>query len=83
MKDQSKFIEMDVTDSSFWWQNYIRGVAFNGVEFMIEDDVAITDTGTSCTYMPSQYYDTFMSHVTKDINVVPNLFSSDNSLTYM
>ena len=50
---------------------------------MIEDEITITDTGTSCTYMPRQYYDTFMSHVTRDIETLPNSFNSDNPLTYL
>ena len=61
---------MDVINNSAWWMNYIRGVAFNGEEFIIEEVTAITDTGTSCVYMPEQYYGTFMSHVLEDIEVV-------------
>ena len=83
MKDQSKYIELDVVDSGFWWQNYIRGVAFDGKEFVIEDEITITDTGTSCTYMPMQYYETFMSHVTRDIETLSNPFDSENPLTYL
>ena len=67
MKDSSRYVEMDVIDNSVWWMNYMRGVSFNGEEFIIEEDLAITDTGTSCIYMPDRYYETFMSHVLKDV----------------
>ena len=70
MRDPSKYVEFDVIDNSFWWMNYIRGVSFAGEEFIIEEDIAITDTGTTCVYMPDRYYDHFMSHVFKDIHKV-------------
>ena len=63
MKDPNKFFELDVIEDQAWWMNYIRGVSFNGVEYMLNEDLAITDVGTSCVYMPQLYYDTFMSYV--------------------
>ena len=33
--------------------------------------------------MPRQYFDTFMSHVTRNIETLPNSFNSENPLTYM
>ena len=68
MKDPSKLIELDVINDNAWWMNYLRGVAFDGVEYMLDKDIAITDTGTSCVYMPQQYYDDFMSHVLSDVS---------------
>ena len=52
MKDPNKFFELDVIENQAWWMNYIRGVSFNGVEYMLNEDLAITDVGTSCVYMP-------------------------------
>ena len=63
MKDPSKFVELSVVQDNAWWMNYLRGVSFDGVEYVLDKDLAITDTGTSCVYMPQEYYDDFMSHV--------------------
>ena len=52
MRDSSKYVELDVVESSFWWSNYIDGVSFNGEEYALEKTLAMTDTGTSCSYFP-------------------------------
>jgi hypothetical protein len=63
MRDPSELVWMDVIDGNFWWTSYLTGVMFvkpDGSElplsFSIDNELAMTDTGTSCTYFPSKHY---------------------------
>ena len=56
MRDSSKYVELDVIPGNFWWSNYVTGIAFDGEEFALPPIETFTDTGTSCTYIPSPYF---------------------------
>ena len=68
MKDPSKFVELDVIEGSFFWSNYVTGISFDKEEFALPPIVAFTDTGTSCSYIPSDYYNLVMDYVTERFN---------------
>ena len=61
---------LDVVDNDFWWTNYVEGVKFrrpDGKEtsFSVQKAKATTDTGTSCVYMPYQYYESVLEQIQK------------------
>jgi len=58
----NEMVWLDVVENDFWWTNYITGIKFEGTDgleasFQIDKMKALTDTGTSCVYMPSVYYE--------------------------
>lgn len=62
-------MELDVIKGSFFWANYITGIAFDGKEYALPTIEAFTDTGTSCTYIPSEYYEPIMAHVSEQVSL--------------
>ena len=71
MGDPSKYVELDVIEGSFWWASWITGIAFGGEEYALPPIEAITDTGTSCTYIPTTYFHPIMSHLK---GITPSLY---------
>ena len=69
MRKPIRYVELDVLDDSFWWLNIIDGVSFNGVEYSLPPIQTMTDTGTPCNYIPSEYYEPIMEQVTIDIDL--------------
>lgn len=57
---------LNVLSRNFWWTNYIEGIKFTSsdgkkeAEYAVRKTKALTDTGTSCVYMPFEYYDTVL-----------------------
>ena len=67
MKNRNNYIELDVLPGSFFWSNAITGVSFNGAEFALPPIAGFTDTGTTCTYLPSILGNSVLDVVTKNI----------------
>lgn len=67
MRDPTEMVWIDVENESFWWEASITGIKIQsqtdpdaGVAYSIKSgSTALTDTGSSCTYIPPQYYSTF------------------------
>ena len=69
MRDPSKFVELDVLENSFWWLNTIDGIAFDSEEYSLPPIPTMTDTGTPCNYIPTEYYKPIIDQVTKNIDL--------------
>ena len=69
MRDFSKFVELETVKNSFWWTNYIDGVSFDGEEFGLPKVLAMTDTGTSCSYFPQDIYEVIIQQVTSKLKL--------------
>ena len=63
MRDPSAFVEIDVLDGEFYWMNYVTGISFDGEEFAIPHMKTLTDTGATCTYMPSAVYKAIVKRI--------------------
>jgi hypothetical protein len=68
MANPDDLVWIDVVEDDFWWTNYITGVktiAADGTEaaFGIDSQYGMTDTGTSCIYVPTNFYDAFMNMI--------------------
>jgi len=74
MRDKSELVWFK-SEYDYYWSAKLEGVRFTypngdskGVpmkEFKIEPSFGTTDTGTSCNYIPSTYYKTFIGHLTE------------------
>lgn len=60
MRDPNELVWLPVLNENFWWSNEVTAIKFEGAittqEFSLAPGSAMTDTGTSCTYVPEQYY---------------------------
>lgn len=61
----------------FWWMNYIFGVKFGYLQntedsHLLTPFKAITDTGSTCSYIPPLHYTWLMREVMKDITTSVN-----------
>ena len=61
---------IDVLSRNFWWTNYIEGIKFTGADgtvaqYAVKKTKALTDSGTSCVYMPYEYYDSVLHQIQK------------------
>lgn len=61
MRDPSELVWLKVVNNDFWWTNIINGIKIANVdgsekEYAIDSTYGMTDTGTSCVYIPTQYY---------------------------
>lgn len=68
MRDPSELVWLDVATNDFWWTNYITAVKFTSpkgvvVEMKTEKSLAMTDTGTTCTWIPSKHYNTVFNQL--------------------
>lgn len=69
MRDPSELVWLDVIDDDFWWTNLITGVKFetadgkSETEYSVEMGYALTDTGTSCVYVPEKYFPAFIEEI--------------------
>ena len=68
MRDPDELVWLDVVEDDFWWTNYITGLRTTSVdgevlEYAIDTSYGMTDTGTSCIYVPTDFYNSFMNMV--------------------
>jgi len=69
MRDKDELVWLDVVDNDFWWTNYLTGVKFTSADgfeetsYSLESAKALTDSGTSCVYMPANYYDEILKEI--------------------
>ena len=62
VRDISEFVWMRAVRGDFWWTQYISGVTIGAHDspdrqlFKIDQELAMTDTGTSCSYIPRSHY---------------------------
>lgn len=81
MRDPNELVWLPVLNSNFWWSNEVTGIKFEGPittqEFSLATGSAMTDTGTSCTYVPEQYYMPIRNKI-KELSAQPNLRSAKN-----
>jgi hypothetical protein len=62
MRDPSELVWLPVVNNDFWWTNFITGISFTTpqqtkpLSVSLPRTLAMTDTGTSCTYFPSLYF---------------------------
>ena len=60
MRDPNELVWLPVLNENFWWSNEVTAIKFEGPittqEFSLTPGSAMTDTGTSCTYVPEQYF---------------------------
>ena len=69
MKNPKDLIWLDLPKNSFFWMNTVTGVWVPSAEskfpkkdgFALKPLPGITDTGTSCSYIPPQYYQIVMT----------------------
>lgn len=52
IREGDELIWMPVLYDDFWWTNEITGVGFDGNQFSVKKELAMTDTGTSCVSVP-------------------------------
>jgi hypothetical protein len=72
MRDRTELVWME-TKFDYYWSADLEGVRFtypNGntksqaiKEFSIDKTLGTTDTGTSCNYIPSAYYKSFIQNI--------------------
>lgn len=56
IRDGEEIAWLPVVNNDFWWTNYITGISFNGQDYSINKSLGMTDTGTSCTYVPHDFW---------------------------
>jgi len=56
MSDPADLVWINVVEEDFWWTSYIEGISFNGKQWAIEKALGMTDTGSSCSHIPSDYF---------------------------
>lgn len=66
MRSKTELVWLPVVNNDFWWTNYVQGIKLTSVdgdsqEFQIVKSYAMTDTGTSCVYLPTAYYYSLMN----------------------
>lgn len=65
MKNPEDLVYIPALPGRRWWENNITGIRFvteDGTQtaFSIESTMMMTDTGTSCNYIPAMYYQSFV-----------------------
>ena len=69
MRNPNDLVWLELPSSSFFWMNPVTGVWIPESETILPEEQGfalaplpgITDTGTSCSYIPPKYYQTIMS----------------------
>lgn len=56
MSNPADLTWISVERDNFWWAAEITAIKFGDEEYAINSGLAMTDTGTSCTYVPNEYY---------------------------
>jgi hypothetical protein len=61
MRDESELVWFKTVKNDFWWTSYATGISFKNLtgqplSFKIDKSLAMTDTGTSCSYFPTKVY---------------------------
>lgn len=69
MKEGTKISWIDVVDDDYWWTNFITGVKFGKEAYSTPIAYALTDTGTSCTYVPSSFFNEFEAKVLENVDL--------------
>lgn len=69
VRNQSEMVWLKVVEDDFWWTNYITGIKFTkanrgiAYEYRLDSNKAMTDSGTSCVYMPNIIYDAVLNNI--------------------
>lgn len=67
MRNPKEMAWLDVVNEDFWWTNFISGIQFTfpgkgkTLSLSLKETLAMTDTGTSCTYFPTLIYEPIMT----------------------
>lgn len=56
IREGEELVWIDVLYDDYWWTNFVNGIKINGKGFKTPKDFALTDTGTSCIYVPSSIH---------------------------
>lgn len=75
MRDPSEIVWLPVLNDNFWWMNSIDGIRITNYKgesnsYGMHKVDAMTDTGTSCTYIPKKYYGAVMSRLLDEMESV-------------
>lgn len=70
IRKDEEIVWMDVVYDDFWWTNFVTGVKIDGNEYQVPKSYAITDTGTSCIYVPTDIYKAMEEKILEDITSV-------------
>jgi hypothetical protein len=70
IREGEELIWIPVVENDYWWTNFITGVKIGTSEYKLNPRYALTDTGTSCAYIPAVLYDGIMSKVLSSVKVV-------------
>ena len=71
MRDKNELVWIEAI-SDKWWTNYVEGIRFqshyseNIESFSVNKELATTDTGTSCTFIPGKYYSVITDKILAD-----------------
>ncbi len=64
IREGEQLVWMPVVNDDFWWTNFITGVKINDLAYSLPHAYALTDTGTSCVYVPTSVYSRLLAHIT-------------------
>ena len=56
IREGEELVWLPVVEDDFWWTNFVTAIKFDDEEFALSTAYAMTDTGTSCAYVPSSLY---------------------------
>ena len=76
-------VYLDAIPGKRWWENYMTGIRFvtkSGTKaFSTESMVMMTDTGSTCNYVPKRYFEAFVEVL---ISYFPSYYATPDILEY-
>jgi len=69
IREGEEIVWIDVVNNDFWWTNYMTGIKIGDKRYSIPTAKVMTDTGTTCAYVPSSLYSALEYVVLKQVRV--------------
>jgi hypothetical protein len=76
MRDESELVWMNVDSTEYWWSQKVKGMRlYNKIDqiegedeiysevYRVNSSTGLTDTGTSCVYVPTFYYEVIINDI--------------------
>lgn len=85
MRDPNELVWMDVVDNNFWWAADIAAFRLDEndeLAFSADGYYAMTDTGTSCTYVPDAIFINFRQLILDQVDSSLYYFDADEYYVY-
>lgn len=70
---------ISVFNDDFWWTNMVTGVRLKGNSYQTPRAFALTDTGTSCVYVPTEFYYALEALILADVLIY---YDDDNDVIF-